>query len=153
MVCLTVFSSLLFAIVFYVKRSSAGGGKGPLWSLGRSQFCCPSRDLRDQWVSQLRIALKTHCESSSVPHRVILPSLFYLLLFLCFKHNQNSDFKRVSSWMADSCSTDLVCKHGSKFRMSSTSLNTETLSVISVRNAAIPSLPPQKCFLPSQFRY
>ncbi|KAI5096004.1 ceramide kinase [Silurus meridionalis] len=49
--------------LFYVKRSNTSGGKGPLWSLGRSQFCCLSRDLRDQWVTQLRIALKTHCPS------------------------------------------------------------------------------------------
>ncbi|MCJ8741890.1 hypothetical protein PDJAM_G00076090 [Pangasius djambal] len=56
--------------LFYVKRSKTSGGKGPLWSLGRSQFCCPSRDLRDQWVTQLRIALTTHCPSR--PHRLLV---------------------------------------------------------------------------------
>uniref|UniRef100_A0A3B1K246 Zgc:158263 n=1 Tax=Astyanax mexicanus TaxID=7994 RepID=A0A3B1K246_ASTMX len=61
--------------LFYVKRSSSssgggGGGKGPLWSLGRTQFCCPSRNLRDQWVAQLKTALKTHCPSR--PHRLLV---------------------------------------------------------------------------------
>lgn len=50
----------LFSVVFYVKRSGRVSGQGGLWSLGRTQFSCPSRDLRDQWVTQLRMALKTH---------------------------------------------------------------------------------------------
>ncbi|KAL7859347.1 hypothetical protein SRHO_G00144940 [Serrasalmus rhombeus] len=53
--------------LFYVKRSSRGGR---IWTLGRTQFCCPSRDLRDQWVAQLKTALKTHC--SSRPHRLLV---------------------------------------------------------------------------------
>ncbi|XP_013991262.2 ceramide kinase [Salmo salar] len=56
--------------VFYVKRSSSGSSYGLLWRLGRTQFCCPSRDLRDQWMTQLRIALKTH--SPSRPHRLLV---------------------------------------------------------------------------------
>ncbi|XP_066527113.1 ceramide kinase family protein [Hoplias malabaricus] len=60
--------------LFYVKRSSSssssGGGRGPTWSLGRTQFSCPSRDLRDQWVAQLKTALKTHCPSR--PHRLLV---------------------------------------------------------------------------------
>lgn len=47
--------------VFYVKRSSSSGSShGLLWSLGRAQFSCPSRVLRDQWTRHLRAALKTH---------------------------------------------------------------------------------------------
>nr|XP_020472641.1 ceramide kinase-like [Monopterus albus] len=46
--------------VFYVKRSSSGGSSGFLWRLGRTQFSCPSRVLRDQWTKHLRTALKTH---------------------------------------------------------------------------------------------
>uniref|UniRef100_A0A3B4C9D6 DAGKc domain-containing protein n=1 Tax=Pygocentrus nattereri TaxID=42514 RepID=A0A3B4C9D6_PYGNA len=53
--------------LFYVKRRSSGGR---IWTLGRTQFCCPSRDLRDQWVAQLKTALKTHC--SSRPHRLLV---------------------------------------------------------------------------------
>ncbi|XP_074789750.1 LOW QUALITY PROTEIN: ceramide kinase [Denticeps clupeoides] len=56
--------------LFYVKRSSRGGGRGLLWSLGRIQCGCPSRDLRDRWVTQLRTALKTH--SPSRPHRLLV---------------------------------------------------------------------------------
>ncbi|XP_029574461.1 ceramide kinase-like [Salmo trutta] len=56
--------------VFYVKRSSSGSSYGLLWRLGRTQFSCPSRDLRDQWMTQLRIALKTH--SPSRPHRLLV---------------------------------------------------------------------------------
>ncbi|XP_020362915.1 ceramide kinase-like isoform X2 [Oncorhynchus kisutch] len=56
--------------VFYVKRSSNGSSYGLLWRLGRTQFSCPSRDLRDQWMTQLRIALKTH--SPSRPHRLLV---------------------------------------------------------------------------------
>ncbi|KAK6308457.1 hypothetical protein J4Q44_G00217280 [Coregonus suidteri] len=56
--------------VFYVKRSSSGSSYGLLWHLGRTQFSCPSRDLRDQWMTLLRIALKTH--SSSRPHRLLV---------------------------------------------------------------------------------
>ncbi|TSL61241.1 Ceramide kinase [Bagarius yarrelli] len=61
--------------LFYVKRCNTGGGKGPLWSLGRSQFSCPSRDLRDQWVTQLRIALKTHWKKKAkqVYHSSVAP--------------------------------------------------------------------------------
>ncbi|CDQ87174.1 unnamed protein product [Oncorhynchus mykiss] len=50
--------------VFYVKRSSNGSSYGLLWRLGRTQFSCPSRDLRDQWMTQLRIALKTHSKDN-----------------------------------------------------------------------------------------
>ncbi|XP_055747422.1 ceramide kinase-like [Salvelinus fontinalis] len=56
--------------VFYVKRSSSGSSYGLLWRLGRTQFSCPSRDVRDQWMTQLRIALKTH--SPSRPHRLLV---------------------------------------------------------------------------------
>ncbi|XP_071022750.1 ceramide kinase-like [Oncorhynchus clarkii lewisi] len=56
--------------VFYVKRSSNGSSYGLLWRLGRTQFSCSSRDLRDQWMTQLRIALKTH--SPSRPHRLLV---------------------------------------------------------------------------------
>ncbi|KAI4871767.1 hypothetical protein NFI96_010922 [Prochilodus magdalenae] len=56
--------------LFYVKRRNGSGGKGTTWTLGRTQFCCPSRDLRDQWVAQLKTALKTHC--SSRPHRLLV---------------------------------------------------------------------------------
>ncbi|XP_076133190.1 ceramide kinase [Alosa pseudoharengus] len=56
--------------LFYVKRSGRGSGQGVLWSLGRTQFSCPSRDLRDQWVTQVRTALKTH--SPARPHRLLV---------------------------------------------------------------------------------
>uniref|UniRef100_A0AAY5L0W9 DAGKc domain-containing protein n=1 Tax=Esox lucius TaxID=8010 RepID=A0AAY5L0W9_ESOLU len=56
--------------VFYVKRTSSRSSGGFLWSLGRTQFSCPSRGLRDQWVTQLRLALKTH--SPSRPHRLLV---------------------------------------------------------------------------------
>ncbi|XP_076840178.1 ceramide kinase [Brachyhypopomus gauderio] len=56
--------------LFYVKRSGGGAGRRALWCLGRTKFCCPSRDLRDQWVTQLRTALKTH--SPSRPHRLLV---------------------------------------------------------------------------------
>uniref|UniRef100_A0A8C3AV98 Zgc:158263 n=1 Tax=Cyclopterus lumpus TaxID=8103 RepID=A0A8C3AV98_CYCLU len=46
--------------VFYVKRSSSGSSYGLLWTLGRTQFSCLSRVLRDQWAKHLRTALKTH---------------------------------------------------------------------------------------------
>ncbi|XP_028264789.1 ceramide kinase [Parambassis ranga] len=56
--------------VFYVKRSSSGGSYGLLWRLGRTQFSCPSRVLRDQWINHLRSALKTH--SPLRPHRLLV---------------------------------------------------------------------------------
>lgn len=56
--------------LFYVKRSSKRNGIGAPWSLGRAQFCCPSRGVRDQWITQLRTALKTH--SPSRPHRLLV---------------------------------------------------------------------------------
>ncbi|KAM6977778.1 ceramide kinase [Aplochiton taeniatus] len=56
--------------VFYVKRSSSGGSYGLLWGLGRIQFSCPSRDLRDQWTAHLRAAVKTH--SPSRPLRLLV---------------------------------------------------------------------------------
>ncbi|XP_029975719.1 ceramide kinase isoform X1 [Salarias fasciatus] len=56
--------------VFYVKRSSSGGSYGLLWRLGRIQFSCPSRALRDQWTKQLRTALKTH--SPLRPHKLLV---------------------------------------------------------------------------------
>ncbi|XP_072223974.1 ceramide kinase [Leuresthes tenuis] len=56
--------------VFYVKRSSSRGSYGLLWRLGRTQFSCPSRVLRDQWIKHLRIALKTH--SPLRPHRLLV---------------------------------------------------------------------------------
>ncbi|XP_038578531.1 ceramide kinase family protein [Micropterus salmoides] len=56
--------------VFYVKRTSSGGSYGLLWRLGRTQFSCPSRVLRDQWTKHLRTALKTH--SPLRPHRLLV---------------------------------------------------------------------------------
>ncbi|XP_075882471.1 ceramide kinase [Nelusetta ayraudi] len=56
--------------VFYVKRRSSGGSYGLLWSLGRTQFSCPSRVLRDQWTKHLRTALRTH--SPLRPHRLLV---------------------------------------------------------------------------------
>ncbi|XP_073326122.1 ceramide kinase [Pagrus major] len=56
--------------VFYVKRFSSGGSYGLLWRLGRTQFSCPSRALRDQWTKHLRTALKTH--SPLRPHRLLV---------------------------------------------------------------------------------
>ncbi|XP_041859890.1 ceramide kinase family protein [Melanotaenia boesemani] len=56
--------------VFYVKRSSSGSTYGLLWRLGRTQFSCPSRALRDQWTKHLRTALKTHCPLR--PHRLLV---------------------------------------------------------------------------------
>ncbi|XP_076598224.1 ceramide kinase [Chaetodon auriga] len=56
--------------VFYVKRCSSGGSHGLLWRLGRTQFSCPSRVLRDQWTKYLRAALKTH--SPLRPHRLLV---------------------------------------------------------------------------------
>lgn len=56
--------------VFYVKRSSGGRSYGLLWRLGRIQFSCPSRVLRDQWTKHLRTALKTH--SPLRPHRLLV---------------------------------------------------------------------------------
>ncbi|XP_031421327.1 ceramide kinase family protein, partial [Clupea harengus] len=56
--------------LFYVKRSGRGSSQKGLWSLGRTHFRCPSRDLRDQWVTQLRTALKTH--SPSRPHKLLV---------------------------------------------------------------------------------
>ncbi|KAK2851358.1 hypothetical protein Q5P01_007634 [Channa striata] len=56
--------------VFYVKRSSSGGSSGLLWRLGRTQFSCPSRVLRDQWTKHLRTALKTH--SPLRPHKLLV---------------------------------------------------------------------------------
>lgn len=46
--------------VFYIKRSRSRSTYGLLWNLGRTQFSCPSRVLRDQWTNHLRTALKTH---------------------------------------------------------------------------------------------
>ncbi|RVE70519.1 hypothetical protein OJAV_G00065120 [Oryzias javanicus] len=56
--------------VFYVKRSSSPGSCGLLWRLGRTQFSCPSRVLRDQWIKNLRIAVKTHTPLR--PHRLLV---------------------------------------------------------------------------------
>ncbi|KAI3357403.1 hypothetical protein L3Q82_015838 [Scortum barcoo] len=56
--------------VFYVKRISSGSTYGLLWRLGRTQFSCPSRVLRDQWTKHLRTALKTH--SPLHPHRLLV---------------------------------------------------------------------------------
>ncbi|XP_041802598.1 ceramide kinase family protein isoform X2 [Chelmon rostratus] len=56
--------------VFYVKRCSSGGSYGLLWRLGRTQFSCPSRALREQWTTYLRAALKTH--SPLRPHRLLV---------------------------------------------------------------------------------
>ncbi|XP_073731415.1 ceramide kinase [Misgurnus anguillicaudatus] len=56
--------------LFYVKRNRRCNTRGTLWSLGRTQFCCPSRDVRDQWITQVRTALKTH--SPSRPHRLLV---------------------------------------------------------------------------------
>ncbi|KAK7878483.1 hypothetical protein WMY93_030319 [Mugilogobius chulae] len=46
--------------VFYIKRCSRAGSSGVLWRLGQTQFTCPSRVLRDQWIKHLQTALKTH---------------------------------------------------------------------------------------------
>ncbi|KAF7660113.1 hypothetical protein LDENG_00287810 [Lucifuga dentata] len=56
--------------VFYVKRSSGGGSYGLLWRLGQTQFRCPSRVLRDQWMRHLRTAVRTH--SPLRPHRLLV---------------------------------------------------------------------------------
>ncbi|XP_044067562.1 ceramide kinase family protein isoform X2 [Siniperca chuatsi] len=56
--------------VFYVKRISSGSSCGLLWRLGRTQFSCPSRVLRDQWTKHLTTALKTH--SPLRPHRLLV---------------------------------------------------------------------------------
>nr|XP_046252575.1 ceramide kinase family protein isoform X2 [Scatophagus argus]XP_046252576.1 ceramide kinase family protein isoform X2 [Scatophagus argus] len=56
--------------VFYVKRCGSRGSYGLLWRLGRTQFSCPSRVLRDQWTNHLRTALKTHCPLR--PHRLLV---------------------------------------------------------------------------------
>lgn len=47
-------------LVFYVTRCRSGGSYGLLWRLGRTQFSCPSRVLRDQWIKNLRTAVKNH---------------------------------------------------------------------------------------------
>lgn len=47
-------------LVFYVTRYRSGGSYGLLWRLGRTQFSCPSRVLRDQWIKNLRTAVKNH---------------------------------------------------------------------------------------------
>ncbi|XP_061842747.1 ceramide kinase isoform X2 [Nerophis lumbriciformis] len=46
--------------VFYVNRIRSGSSHGLLWRLGRTQFTCPSRVLRDQWTKHLKAALRTH---------------------------------------------------------------------------------------------
>uniref|UniRef100_A0A8C8DKX9 Zgc:158263 n=1 Tax=Oryzias sinensis TaxID=183150 RepID=A0A8C8DKX9_9TELE len=56
--------------VFYVKRSSSTGSCGLLWRLGRTQFSCPSRVLRDQWIKNLRTAVQTHTPLR--PHRLLV---------------------------------------------------------------------------------
>ncbi|XP_004558776.1 ceramide kinase [Maylandia zebra] len=56
--------------VFYIKRSRSRSTYGLLWNLGRTQFSCPSRVLRDQWTNHLRTALKTH--SPLRPHRLLV---------------------------------------------------------------------------------
>uniref|UniRef100_A0A8C5NAQ9 Ceramide kinase-like n=1 Tax=Gouania willdenowi TaxID=441366 RepID=A0A8C5NAQ9_GOUWI len=53
--------------VFYVNRSTSGGS---LWQLGRIQFTCLSRTLRDQWTEHLRTALKTH--GPLRPHKLLV---------------------------------------------------------------------------------
>ncbi|MED6238608.1 hypothetical protein ATANTOWER_025871 [Ataeniobius toweri] len=56
--------------VFYVKRSNSRTTSGLLWRLGRTQFTCPSRVLRDQWTKHLWTVLKTH--SPLRPHRLLV---------------------------------------------------------------------------------
>lgn len=56
--------------VFYIKRCSGGGSSGALWRLGQTQFTCPSRVLRDQWIKHLRTAIKTH--SPMRPNRLLV---------------------------------------------------------------------------------
>lgn len=56
--------------VFYIKRCRRAASSGVLWRLGQTQFTCPSRVLRDQWVKQLRTALKTH--SPLRPNRLLV---------------------------------------------------------------------------------
>ncbi|TNM87130.1 hypothetical protein fugu_007360 [Takifugu bimaculatus] len=56
--------------VFYVKRCRSGGTYGLLWRLGRTQFSCPSRVLKDQWITNLRTSVKTH--SPRRPHRLLV---------------------------------------------------------------------------------
>eukprot|EP00066_Takifugu_rubripes_P030942 XP_011620208.1 PREDICTED: ceramide kinase-like [Takifugu rubripes] len=56
--------------VFYVKRCRSGGTYGLLWRLGRTQFSCPSRVLKDQWITNLRTSVKTH--SPRRPNRLLV---------------------------------------------------------------------------------
>ncbi|XP_033825822.1 ceramide kinase family protein [Periophthalmus magnuspinnatus] len=56
--------------VFYIKRCSRVGSSGVLWRLGQTQFTCPSRVLRDQWIKHLQTALKTH--SPLRPNRLVV---------------------------------------------------------------------------------
>ncbi|XP_072306110.1 ceramide kinase [Eucyclogobius newberryi] len=56
--------------VFYIKRCSRVGSSGVLWRLGQTQFTCPSRVLRDQWIKHLKTALKTH--SPLRPNRLLV---------------------------------------------------------------------------------
>uniref|UniRef100_A0AAV2LYJ9 DAGKc domain-containing protein n=1 Tax=Knipowitschia caucasica TaxID=637954 RepID=A0AAV2LYJ9_KNICA len=56
--------------VFYVQRCNRSGSSGVLWRLGQTQFTCPSRVLRDQWIKHLRAALKTH--SPLRPNRLLV---------------------------------------------------------------------------------
>ncbi|KAJ0064293.1 hypothetical protein NL108_001611, partial [Boleophthalmus pectinirostris] len=56
--------------VFYIKRCSRVGSSGVLWRLGQTQFTCPSRALRDQWIKHLQTALKTH--SPLRPNRLLV---------------------------------------------------------------------------------
>uniref|UniRef100_A0A674NX47 Zgc:158263 n=1 Tax=Takifugu rubripes TaxID=31033 RepID=A0A674NX47_TAKRU len=57
-------------LVFYVKRCRSGGTYGLLWRLGRTQFSCPSRVLKDQWITNLRTSVKTH--SPRRPNRLLV---------------------------------------------------------------------------------
>ncbi|KAJ8370013.1 hypothetical protein SKAU_G00100410 [Synaphobranchus kaupii] len=56
--------------VFSVKRGRCGGSSAGLWTVGRTQFSCSSRDIRDQWVTQLRAALME--KSGSRPQRLLV---------------------------------------------------------------------------------
>ncbi|KAG5838238.1 hypothetical protein ANANG_G00221660 [Anguilla anguilla] len=62
--------SELHFTVFSVKRGRHGGGSARLWTVGRTQFTCSSRDLRDHWVTKLRAALRE--KSGSRPQRLLV---------------------------------------------------------------------------------
>lgn len=72
-------------LVFYVKRCRSGGTYGLLWRLGRTQFSCPSRVLRDQWIKNLRTAVKTHGKASLLELCVLYVCKMFLNLIPNFE--------------------------------------------------------------------